>query len=424
MKRWRTMVARTCVATVALLGLGASASAAQEVQAHDVPLVAEGADVYRIGVLDGEDWEMFGSITDVSFGPDGKLHILDSQRKRIVVVDEEGRLIREFGREGGGPGEFGMPVQVAALGDGGTAVADLLKRAIYLFDGEGKFRSEVSLATSGLGLAPFGNLFAGPDGSLFEGGGAQMSFAVSGGRAGGSSGRPVHVVRPDVPEQRSVFFEGWRPTATDLADRTVTREANGVTVNVTSGMGRVFEPRMWAGALPDGGLAVVDSTTWAIKLVDATGQLRSVLRRPSVRPTPVTDRVRQAEVERRRRSIRSGEQRIVVNSSDGAAPPSQMLQDLQLAQLEGLQFFPEVPVIRDFGVTPLGTLWVERAEDDPTDLGPIDVVTMDGDYVGTLAPGAPGMPDAFGPNGLAAWVERDALDVPHVRVRRLPESVR
>ena len=93
-----------------------------------------------------------------------------------------------------------------------------------------------------------------------------------------------------------------------------------------------------------------------------------------------------------------------------------------------------------------GTLWVLRTPGggwpwetdetgDLTPLGknllqldrepaPIDVVTADGRYVGTFPAGATRMPVAFGPGGLAAFVEFDELDVPTVIVRRLPEKVR
>ena len=51
--------------------------------------------------------------------------------------------------------------------------------------------------------------------------------------------------------------------------------------------------------------------------------------------------------------------------------------------------------------------------------GPIDVVTADGDYIGTLAPDGLRTPSAFGPDGLMAFIESDALDVQTVRVVRL-----
>ncbi len=44
--------------------------------------------------------------------------------------------------------------------------------------------------------------------------------------------------------------------------------------------------------------------------------------------------------------------------------------------------------------------------------------------MGTFAAGAPGMPAAFGPDGLVAFWELDELDVPTIVVKRLPEEVR
>ena len=38
-------------------------------------------------------------------------------------------------------------------------------------------------------------------------------------------------------------------------------------------------------------------------------------------------------------------------------------------------------------------------------------------------PEATGMPDAFGPDGMAAFIELDELDVPSVVVRELPAAV-
>lgn len=54
----------------------------------------------------------------------------------------------------------------------------------------------------------------------------------------------------------------------------------------------------------------------------------------------------------------------------------------------------------------------------------IDVWNPDGRYVGTPPPDDRPMPDAFGPDGLAAWVELDELDVPTVIVGRFSTSFR
>ena len=55
--------------------------------------------------------------------------------------------------------------------------------------------------------------------------------------------------------------------------------------------------------------------------------------------------------------------------------------------------------------------------------GAIDVVTADGGYVGTFATEATALPDAFGPDGMAAFIELDEFDVASVVLRRLPMAV-
>ena len=49
-----------------------------------------------------------------------------------------------------------------------------------------------------------------------------------------------------------------------------------------------------------------------------------------------------------------------------------------------------------------------------------DVLTTQGQYMGTFATGVTEMPSSFGPDGLAAYIEMDEFDVPSVVVRRLP----
>ena len=51
--------------------------------------------------------------------------------------------------------------------------------------------------------------------------------------------------------------------------------------------------------------------------------------------------------------------------------------------------------------------------------GPIDLLASDGGYMGTLPAGGLGIPDAFGPDGMMAYIETGELDVPVVRVIRL-----
>ena len=102
--------------------VGPSLTAQQVVQltGDDRHLNADFEEVFRIGVLDGEPWEMFGAVREVAFDAQGRLYILDGlggfggQGVRVLVFDAGGTFIREFGRSGNGPGEFRMPARKPA----------------------------------------------------------------------------------------------------------------------------------------------------------------------------------------------------------------------------------------------------------------------------------------------------------------------
>ena len=69
-------------------------------------------------------------------------------------------------------------------------------------------------------------------------------------------------------------------------------------------------------------------------------------------------------------------------------------------------------------------MWVQRRGEEPESDGPIDILTTEGEYLGTLRTDATKMPDAFGPDGMAAFIELDDFDVASVVMRRLPAAIR
>ena len=120
----------------------------------------------------------------------------------------------------------------------------------------------------------------------------------------------------------------------------------------------------------------------------------------------------------------------------------EMLAGLRDA-LANASFMPEVPLVRDLRTTWDGMIWVQRWGSDPlaqidaqtalaggdpegeeAAAGWIDVLSLEGEYVGTLSLGQTPMPDAFGPGGLVAFVETDEFDVQTIILKRLPEAVR
>jgi hypothetical protein len=122
------------VATLSITVLAALAGplAAQEVielPAEDLPLDADFEEIYRVGSLDGDGWDTFGRVGTVGFDGAGNLYILDTEAVRINVVDLQANLVRQFMREGQGPGEFGSDtapaLEFAVMADGRVIVYDL-----------------------------------------------------------------------------------------------------------------------------------------------------------------------------------------------------------------------------------------------------------------------------------------------------------
>ncbi|WP_420615151.1 hypothetical protein [Candidatus Palauibacter sp.] len=89
-----------------------------------------------------------------------------------------------------------------------------------------------------------------------------------------------------------------------------------------------------------------------------------------------------------------------------------------------MPFYHEIPVLHEFATTWEGGIWVQRRGEHPESGGPIDVLTPEGEYIGTYVAHATKTPDAFGPEGFAAFIELDDFEVASVVVRRLPTAVR
>ena len=187
---------------------------------------------------------------------------------------------------------------------------------------------------------------------------------------------------------------------------------------------RTFEPRLLVGVLPDGGVAYADSSAYEINIVRPDGGQSRVLTR-NHQPREVTARIQEAEKHRRLADLEEGQglrMGILTNDGSGGARPisQEAMRELMRGQIDQLQFYPELPVLLRLATSWSGKIWAQRRGDEPTDQGAIDIMTPEGQYVGTLPIRSLQMPAAFGPNGLTAWIERDAFDVPTIVVRRLP----
>ena len=405
--------------TVGLLAtLGAVGVQAQEVvdlPAEELPLAVGLEPVYRIGsAMAQSEWEEFTAVQHIGFDGTGNLYILDAPGPeagtRVVIVDPAGRHVKDFGRQGDGPGEFRWPRRMVVWADGRTLVEDVLHMGSHLFGPEGDFDRMVRG-----GVGP--NLRPDPvDASTVVG--------VSWRRE--DQGRRA-IIRFDLSSDEvseRTLVEAWVPQPGD--------EGRGAPVNLEEFVGDAwgFEPALLFDVLPSGGIAFADSSAYAVKLTDRSGVIARILRRP-ITPLRATEAIRRAERDRR---LEEQAWNRRTTSGGGGEPTAEMealtraMAAARMAAVENMRFFPEVPVIAALRATWDGTLWVQRsAEPGSSKPGPIDVLTADGRYVGTLATGTavlPDIPDAFGPDGLTAFIETDELDVPVITVRRLPVEIR
>jgi hypothetical protein len=420
--------------------LGPTPARAQEVvelPRRDRMLEARLETVATIGKFDGADWETFGDIRDLDFDAAGNLYIFDGQKSRVVVVDASGRLVRTFGKEGDGPGELRQPVALVVNRDGSSAIADMGHRAFVLFGPLGAYSGSVPFGGDA-GTVILGRLF--PDGrrGVLSAGQTMMMMTREVGRGGPQGplapprGHPIVRFSLEGEGGSKQLLRAWQPERPD-AGGVQMRGMGGGAMMFRGPEDVAFEPRLLSGVLPDGGLAFSDSSAYAIKLMGPDGAVRRVLTRP-LEPGRVTRAIQDAEKARRLEELEAGggpQMRVMIGGAPGGGggrpqPISQeQIKQMRRQQIEQMQFYPELPVLLDLATGWSGKIWaVRRDSDDVAEPGVIDLIAPTGEYLGSVSAAAAGLPRAFGPNGLAAYVERDDLDVPRVVVRRLPATLR
>lgn len=89
---------------------------------------------FRLGALEGEGADVFGSIRDMELGPDGSLYVLEDQASEIRAFGPDGEYLRTFGHEGEGPGELNRPAGMAFGPDGNLWVMNWGNARYTAFD--------------------------------------------------------------------------------------------------------------------------------------------------------------------------------------------------------------------------------------------------------------------------------------------------
>lgn len=403
-----------------LLALAAAAPVAAQqtvrLPARDVTLQDRPASVFTVGTEEGRDWEMFSGVRNVAFDAADNLYVLDGQNHRVVVFDARGRHVRHFGKRGGGPGELQAPFNLALDSDGNVIVSDVANRAYVIFRPTGEYLRNV----------PFPENFGLPVGGLFSDGRGSLITRVM--------PRPVREANEPADDFTTILRQPLQQRATPTALYRIAippaqeQQVSGGVVRMR--MDPVFGPRPLFAPLASGALAVQHEPHYSVKVLDPSGRaVRTLVREFPLRR--VTQRDRETWQERRNSNPGAAPTAIMMTmgpggssttvGSPGAARAAGAAEAMRM-NMDNTPFAETMAVVTGLRSDAQGRLWIQRRHQDNTDAGPIDIVTADGRYTGTL-PAQP-LPDAFSASGLAAWIVRDELGVERIAVRRLPQSWR
>lgn len=343
----------------------------------DTPLTWTVERVLTIPPL-GDEGEGFFGVTDLDVLVGNRIVVLDRDAKRVVVFDEDGGFLAQFGREGSGPGEFQWPMDLAPRPGGGVAVFDMMNRRLERFDEA--LAPEAPDAMQGINYYGGGIGYAGSWMIL-----PTVDYSVP---------APRPQVLLAITEADTVEVVQW----TRETGGVITLESCGMQL---SGIEPIFAPRThWASA-PGERLVVVMTNGYE---VDVYGQPGYVLERRIRREFPVihaTEPMARATIGDAMRVVAAGGERVCDAE--------------EVVEKRG--FAPEVPPIAELAVSPAGEIYLQRWAPDGEGRS-IDVLSLDGEYLGTLAPGFP-FPDAFLGEDRIVVEERDELDLSSVVVYRI-----
>ena len=240
---------------------------------QDRSLSLEAQEVYSVGSLTGDEWETFSRVTGVAFDREGNLYLLDVDNFRVVKVGPDGSLLAEMGGEGGGPGEFGMPLAFSVTRDGEVRVFDMGHQGFSVFNPDGSYKTSVPMEP-GTMLYPSGGLLSHPAGGILSPGGGVvgMSRTPDGGREFPTT-LPVHLYSLADQIEVDTIFEAWNPATAEGPPDLETTGGGGIRFQAPPM--RAFDPEVRAGIFPDGRIALVDSTTYDVKVMTLGGRFNS-----------------------------------------------------------------------------------------------------------------------------------------------------
>lgn len=109
----------------------------------ELPLLTLSGPTLEIGLIDGDEEYLFGSVESVLRLEDGRVAVSDGGASRVSFYDSDGVFVGSFGRVGQGPGEFRNLSRIYAHGTDSLRVLDRSTRRVSTFDVHGEYGGQM-----------------------------------------------------------------------------------------------------------------------------------------------------------------------------------------------------------------------------------------------------------------------------------------
>jgi hypothetical protein len=235
------------------------------------PAYAQNVPTRTLSKPDAEFSEPFTQIAGVRELRDGRVVTVDPRDKTVQVVDLRAGSTTKLGREGSGPGEYGLPLRLLALPGDTSAVVDILNSRMLLINPNATVGGFVDLNPPQTGR--------GDGGRVTIGGSTIPAAADTRGRMY-FEGQPFRITEngpqsaDSVPMIRWDRVSGKRDT---LAWRRVAQGSAQISggrgnVSMRIGGGPPFAGEDLMTVAPDGRVAVVRHEPFSVDYVSESGQ--------------------------------------------------------------------------------------------------------------------------------------------------------
>lgn len=156
----------------------------------------------RIGAMEGNGPDVFGAMSGLQVGADGRIYVLDRQANELRIFAPDGSHVRTVGRSGGGPGEYANANGLAWASDDTLIVVDQRGNRYSVLTREGDFKRTVPRALGFFGWVHSGTFMDGKIWELFSVGQGEDRVPAL---LGTSIDPAMAVTSPDETADRPVF---------------------------------------------------------------------------------------------------------------------------------------------------------------------------------------------------------------------------